>query len=89
MGIPRLTQDLQAFLEPMVVSSHPLNERGVHLRKFVVDGPSMVYHVYNKLTTYKLATASTKSLCDLPSYDDLARGVEHFLKDLENCGADV
>lgn len=87
MGIARLTSDLQTHLEHGYVSSNYIAGNGIHLRKLVIDGPSMVFHVHNRLAAYNLAKSSSPGFSDLPSYSQICQGVETFLSDLEKCGA--
>lgn len=89
MGIPRLTQDLSPYLESAVISSRRQNEAQVVLDTLVIDGPSMVYHVYNRLTSHQRDNfyGSVSSICCLPSYQDLNSAIDQFLTDLEGCEA--
>lgn len=51
MGIPRLTQDLQPYLEDVVFAVTG-SLMGPTVGGLVMDGPSIVYHVYNCLLSY-------------------------------------
>ncbi|KEF59132.1 uncharacterized protein A1O9_03976 [Exophiala aquamarina CBS 119918] len=88
MGIPRLSQDLQAYAEGVILgmSMQPLNVGTIDL--LVIDGPSLVYHVYNRLLAYR---ASRSPVLDggFPSYSEIDQGFQHFLLDLEKRGVRI
>lgn len=85
MGIPRLTQDLRPYLERCIVTRQTTSDSEIRIVNFVVDGPSMVYHVYKLLT--RSIIGSPLSLSNKPSYALLNAAVQCFLSDLEFCGA--
>lgn len=89
MGIPRLTQDLRPYLERCIITSGAVDDCEVRIVKLVIDGPSLVYHVYNKLASYKLTAGSGASPCDQPPYAQLTAAIHCFLSDLEFCGAEM
>jgi len=85
MGIQRLTQDLRPYLERCIITHSPVDETRIRIVNLVIDGPSMVYHVY------KLLVRSTawypEGTIPQPSYALLNTAVHCFLSDLESCGA--
>lgn len=90
MGIPRLTQDLQPYLEDAIISSTTTSTSTVRVEKLVIDGPSMVYHVYNRLTAHPIGhLQDDKDIYSPPCYTELCSAVDHFLQDLESCGAEM
>jgi len=85
MGIPRLTQDLRPYLERCIVARQTTGGPERRIVKCVIDGPSMVYHVYKLLVSSTIG--STLSPSNQPSYALLNAAVQCFLSDLESCGA--
>lgn len=83
MGINRWTQDLTAYLESVVLTKPTKDGAELAIQNVVIDGPSMVYHVYNSINTKE--HMSTVRLT-VPSYTQLNKSVEVFLTDLESCG---
>lgn len=81
MGIPRLTRDLQPYLQNAILSRKAVtNEVLVH--DLVIDGPSMVHHVYNRI----LPSQDIARVCDVPTYSFLNLAIHQFLSDIEACG---
>ncbi|KAK5939471.1 hypothetical protein PMZ80_007848 [Knufia obscura] len=89
MGISRFSQDLRPYLERCVVTSQLGNDLDLRITRLVIDGPSLVYHVYSKLTTYRLGTGLMTRLSSLPSYAQLNAAVDCFISDLESSGAAI
>lgn len=87
MGIARLTQDLHPYLESAVLPQRLENGSAIEFHKLVIDGPSMVYHVHNKVAAYKFSTLPSAGLLNLPTYTQLSDVVKRFLHDLEDHGA--
>lgn len=79
MGIPRLTSDLQPYLGSVEFSP----DAGPST--VIIDGPSLVYHVYNQLAAHNVAQDRAHAWSQVPSYEDLNSGVVCFLADLERC----
>lgn len=50
-------------------------------RSVVIDGPSLVYHVYNKLVAYRAFEAGTGTP-RLPLYHEIIAATEFFLSEL-------
>lgn len=86
MGISRLTTDLQPYLESAIIGT-AVSDEFVKINSVVIDGPSMVYHVYNKILAYRASQAIKPDFCDVPPYHLLISSVLRFLRDLETCGA--
>ena len=63
MGIPKLTQTLQPFAERVILGAHSSKNNDQQNRSpissipkvtsVVIDGPSMVYHIYHRLISVK------------------------------------
>lgn len=85
MGIPRWTQDLTPYLEAGVTTTTSDSETRLVIENIVIDGPSLVYHVYNALALSS-STITTGSLNE-PTYLQLNAAIDVFLTDLESCGA--
>lgn len=88
MGIPRLSQDLNPYAERVYLGTSPLSISAHKIDQLVIDGPSLVYLIYNKLLAYR---ASRSPVLDggLPRYAEINQGFHHFLSDLEKCGVHV
>ena len=83
MGIPRLTQDLSGYTEVAVLGADPVVKDGeVHISKVVIDGPSLVYHVYAGLCRSLRATEIASAI--VPSYSDVVIGIKSFLNVLQS-----
>lgn len=85
MGIPRLTQDLQQYLGNAVLSATKITDT-VSIQDLVVDGPSMVYYVYGRLSSQLQAKGEVSKICDVPTYSLLNLAAQQFLRDIEACG---
>lgn len=89
MGIPRLTQDLHPYASRVDLgTSATLSTSTRSIQHLVIDGPSLVYLIYNKLL------ASSASRCPalegvLPSNSEINQGFHHFLTDLEENGVRI
>lgn len=93
MGIPRLTTDLQPYLEDAIIHEDrkPFST-AVRADKIVIDGPGMVYHIYNRLAAYKknkLEGIGDRDCYNPPNYQELCVAVDTFLVDLEDSGAEM
>ncbi len=85
MGIPRLTQDLSGYTEVAVLGGEPLvNGDQVQISRVVIDGPSLVYHVYDGLL--RSMNPSEIGSAIVPTYSDVVFGVGSFIKALESQG---
>ncbi|PYI15671.1 hypothetical protein BO99DRAFT_341967 [Aspergillus violaceofuscus CBS 115571] len=85
MGILRLKQHLEPFLEAVCLHDRVHPTPGVTTAQHVViDGPSLVYHVYHRLLSW-----SHPDLCypDIqPTCDEVSHGVMLFLLHLTSLG---
>lgn len=84
MGIPKLFQDVVPYAETAILGKLPKGTTAVEVTRLNIDGPSMVYHVYNAL-------AWTQSTGDdaagpLPTYRQINDCCVQFLNDLEASG---
>ena len=86
MGIARLTQDFRPYLENAIISRSASFSEALRVERIVIDGPSIVYEVYNRLVRCKTLSLRTNELSWTPSYSELGRAAVCFLKDLESCG---
>ena len=81
MGITRLTQDLSNYTELAVLCGRPVVEDGeISVSKVVIDGPSLVYHVYGGLLSRMTTTEITSGF--VPTYSDVVAAMRVFLNDL-------
>ncbi|KAJ5651539.1 uncharacterized protein N7484_005262 [Penicillium longicatenatum] len=88
MGIPSLTKHLSQYTETVVLSGNPVTPGGPpHVRSVVIDGPSLVYHVYYRLLAW--ADVGYDALDTQPSCDDVSRGVVSFLLQLKDRGVEI
>ena len=91
MGIPRLSQDLlpyseQRYLGTALGQSPRTKDRVI--TSLIIDGPSVVYYIYNKLLAYK--TSSTPTLtAQLPSYVEINQALHEFLSEIEDRGVEL
>ena len=89
MGIPRLTQDLSGYSEVAVLGTvAPAHHDGqVRVSKVVIDGPSLVYHVYDgllrRMTPADIASAA------VPTYSNVVEGVKSCLDALKSQGVSI
>lgn len=89
MGVPRLTQDLHPYAENAILDGQQGEETSaVRVSNLVLDGPSLVYHVYNKLYTSKCLQL-VSAFETLPTYHEINGAVKHFLDDIENSGVSM
>ena len=49
MGIPKLLQDLSVYTEEVFLGRPKQGSAGLKVSSIVIDGPSLVYHVYQRL----------------------------------------
>lgn len=86
MGIPYLTRHLLPCADAVVLGSSDITELP-RLQSIVIDGPSLVYHVYYRLL------ASMSPACNVldvqPTCNEVSRGVVSFLYQLASLGVAV
>jgi hypothetical protein len=90
MGIPRLSQDLLPYATRRNLGNQPgsaLIPTLAPVTKVIVDGPSLVYFVCNKLRA-RIGPGRTVPLHQ-PTYRDIALGVKYVLTDFEQHGISV
>ncbi len=87
MGIPKLTQDLAPYAEFTTVGrgSDGHQSNLLTVEKWVIDGPSLIYHAYNDLLTSKVSLSASAS-GSLPTYQEVNGAVEAYLPTLEKHG---
>ncbi|KAJ5645805.1 hypothetical protein N7490_002177 [Penicillium lividum] len=88
MGIPSLTKHLSQYTETVVLCGSPGTSSGPpRIESVVIDGPSLVYHVYYRLLAW--ADVTYDALEIQPSCDEVSRGVVSFLLRLKEQGVDI
>ncbi|RMJ24843.1 hypothetical protein PHISP_04288 [Aspergillus sp. HF37] len=89
MGINRLTKHLLPFSEPVILKdeqSHPA-KGAICIDSVVIDGPSLVYHVFSRLLSWK---GPTLGILDAqPSCHEVSFGVMIFLLQLACSGITI
>ncbi|KAL8243578.1 hypothetical protein R6Q59_009836 [Mikania micrantha] len=88
MGIPRLTQDVAPFAEFAIIGKSQFPTDSIEIGKVVIDGPSLVYHVFNALLRGSRELERGLGTC-LPSYTDINDCFLQFLDDLIASGAQI
>ena len=101
MGIPKLIQTLQPFAERVVIgNSNPGNQCSSHdefplsfrMMSVVIDGPSLIYHVYHQLLSLKAShchlgaesrPAPKNLFASQPSYTEINQAVLAFVDHLQ------
>lgn len=85
MGIPRLTQDVLPFIESVILGEATGDIDILQMNKVVVDGPSLVYHVCNKILLFNGSISSKIH----PTYSQINACLMQFLADVESCGVEM
>lgn len=88
MGIPRLSQDLQPYADRVALGQSTLSTNAPNIDHLVVDGPSLVYLIYNRLLAYR-ASRSPVLNGGLPRYSEVNQGLHYFLGDLGERGVQI
>ncbi|KIX02563.1 uncharacterized protein Z518_08504 [Rhinocladiella mackenziei CBS 650.93] len=90
MGIPRLSQDLYSYAEQVTLgTSIPTSPTpDISTTSLIIDGPSLVYLVYNKLLAYHSLGSFTHSP-SIPTYAEINQTLHHLLSDFQNHGAEI
>lgn len=87
MGIPYLTRYLLPYAETVSLGTHGDRDEPPQVHAVVIDGPSLVYHVYHRLFAW------TDSSCDVldvqPTCDEVSCGVASFLFQLTGLGVEM
>lgn len=86
MGIPHLTRYLLPLSEPVYLgdSSPPGTKR---IKSVVIDGPSLVYHVYFRLLSW--TDAHFNALDAQPTCEEVSIGVMIYLFQLRNLNIEM
>lgn len=95
MGIPRLIQTLQPFAERVIIGSARISDGDdddgqkrspsspvPRVTCVVIDGPSLVYHIYHRLISVKGRSLSAKPhnpLLSQPAYSEINHAVLAFI----------
>ena len=83
MGVRRLFSDLQPLAESVRLGSATSPSSDIaNITSLVVDGPSLIYHVYSKLLNYKLSGCHQM----LPTYAEVNESTKCYLETLKDHG---
>lgn len=86
MGIPRLSRDLEPYAETIVLGKQSREGHSAsEVTRIVIDGPSLVYHIYNALI-HSNDDFARELLGELPSYININACLRQFLLDVQGCG---
>ncbi|KAL6244338.1 hypothetical protein RBB50_008580 [Rhinocladiella similis] len=89
MGIARLSQDLLPYAERTALSaSQSSQQEKKTVTSLIIDGPSLVYYIYNKLLAYKISSSPTL-IAQQPSYEEINQSIHHFLLDIDDQGVEL
>lgn len=87
MGIPHLTRHLLPYAESVLLSGRATDLGLPRVQAVVIDGPSLVYHVYRRLLGWM--DPSSDVLDYQPTCDEVSRGVISFLLQLTKMGVNM
>lgn len=80
MGIPNLTRSLLPYSTPIHISPDPPSDTETEIKTLpalVIDGPGLIYHIYNRLLSLK--PPSLNAIDAQPSGWEVSCGVVRFL----------
>lgn len=82
MGVPRFMSDLLPYAKTATLGEPvQTNDDRPNIRSVIIDGPSVIYYVYNKLVAYRAHEAGTGAP-RLPVYSEIIAATEFFLSEL-------
>lgn len=87
MGIPKLSRDLERYRRTVVVGSSASSSDLDHVTSLVIDGPGLVYFVYNRLLATKSPVANP--LDNQLSYAEICKAVRSLLIAIRDQGVDM
>lgn len=88
MGIQSLTKHILPYAETVTLgSSQSKDAAPLSVKSVVIDGPSLVYHVYYRLLAWK--DIRCDAIDPQPTCDQVSRGVATCLVDLANRGVEM
>lgn len=87
MGIPHLTRHLLPYAESVLLDGREIDSGLPRVQAVVIDGPSLVYHVYRRLLGWM--DPSSDVLDYQPTCDEISRGVTSFLLQLTELGVEM
>ncbi|KAJ5961094.1 uncharacterized protein N7479_008244 [Penicillium vulpinum] len=87
MGIPHLTRHLLPYAESVLLDGRTTDSESPRVQAVVIDGPSLVYHVYRRLLGWM--DPSSDVLDYQPTCDEISRGVSSFLLQLTRLGVKI
>ncbi|KIX95557.1 uncharacterized protein Z520_08677 [Fonsecaea multimorphosa CBS 102226] len=91
MGISRLSQDLSPYADHVVLGTSPqtpLPPEATIIKDLIVDGPSLVYWVYNRLVAYQRLNSPTSAALP-PTYLEINNTLHHMLNDFQAHGVNI
>ena len=94
MGIPRLTRHLLPFFETVILAGEQHGRCSPnaipYVGSVVIDGPSLVYHVYFRLLSWMpLAPNVAASFDSQPTCQEVSVGVMTYLLQLATVGVEM
>ena len=85
MGIPRLRGHLLPYVDPTILGCKTNHcHKHVKTKNFVIDGPSLAFHIYYKVLALKGAVDC--SLDAVPTCSELGKATITFLDQLQQYG---
>ncbi|KAH0844963.1 hypothetical protein FOPE_09423 [Fonsecaea pedrosoi] len=91
MGIPRLSQDLSPYADRVILGAPPQTSTPADatiIKDLIIDGPSLVYWVYNKLVAHQRLNSITSATLP-PTYGEINRTLHHLLHDFQARGVNI
>jgi len=90
MGIPRLSQDLLPYAEQVSLGGFSANIEAARysVDSLIIDGPSLVYFVFNKLLAYHSQHSVTPAT-SAPSYSEINEATSHLLSSFQANGVTI
>ena len=83
MGIPKLMQDLSSYTERVFLGRQNDGNMALSVLSIVIDGPSLVYHVYERIM------GSLPDLQQSLTYRDINVTVVQVLDEIRSHGVDM
>lgn len=79
MGIPQLTRHLLPYSEAVYLgdTDHTTEDKTRYLRKVVIDGPSLVHHVFHRMLSWR--DANLNPVDAQPTPNEVSKGVLLYL----------
>lgn len=87
MGIQSLTRHILPYAETVILGNGQSQDAPPSVKSVIIDGPSLVYHVYYRLLAWK--DIRCDAIDPQPTCDQVSRGVATCLVDLANRGIEM